>query len=785
MHSTQVARIHTGFDVPSDVRLRPTRWLAIVVLSALLCSVLLGSLSLFQDVSHSAVPPGNGPFVGARDPLAWPFTRDSIWNLPIGSNANYVWAGIRHATSMAYFTDADILVLKPTAPLTTVYTNYDDWGAGTRCASTGPAMFTAPIPANFVIPGSHMGSPDGDTPNAATAILAADGHTIIQTQPFARCAGMAPTSHYKFGNEDLYGKGETGSHGGSGLSALGGTVRLGELVPGGTIPHALKLNIDSANFYPGFSGYRWPAWKSDAGGAGYSGSIPEVRMGSLLAVKPDFPISTLESEPGRIVAAAFMNHGAYIVDTSGWSIYNFPTERSPDGSVQDEFARVWGYPLNTGVGANGWARDLDKIFTNLYVVDNWDYATWQIVSASNGVLGVGLGLPRVPWAPDFGQVPPPPPPPPPPPSLKGAALTLTTSKNPSTVNETVSVSGRLTDTSGAPIASRAVTLEWSGNQVTWYREAQIGQFPATNANGAFSGTMAFRGTSAQTDYIRANFAGDATYAASLSPVLKQSVLVPPSSPLQVSAAVAGTEGMNGWYVSPVTVALSTAGGAGATTITYVLDTAPSTVYRSPVALTEGRHALMFQASNASGSFGPAQYAALVVDLTAPTVEPISENLVLRPDAQLAWIGSDALSGIVQYEVTVDGGALRSVGPVPRLAGPWTIGSHTAVVKAFDGAGNSAMTTFLFGVETSAAPGTPTQPSPAPGIQSIVLPLLPLLGLISLILTAVAGLLYRRVRPQPAKKIMKEVTVRKVVRRVTMPIRVESVEYSESGLDCPL
>src|SRR5947199_161693 len=178
---------------------------------------------------------------------------------------------------------------------------------------------------------------------------------------------------------DLYGPGETGSHGGSGLSALGGTVRLGELVPGGTIRHSLKLNIDSANFYPGLGGYRWPAWKSDAGGAGYGGSIPEVRMGSLLAPKPDFPIDTLETEPGKIVAAAFRDYGGYIVDTSGGSSCNFVTERSPAGSVQDEFNKAWGYSFNAGVGANGWARDLDKIFTNLYVVDNWDKATWQTV----------------------------------------------------------------------------------------------------------------------------------------------------------------------------------------------------------------------------------------------------------------------------------------------------------------------------------------------------------------------------------------------------------------------
>jgi hypothetical protein len=475
-----------------------------------------------------ASPPGDGnsPTASGRDPLLWPFSRDSVWNLPIGADAQYVHAGIRSATQMAYFTDADVLILEPNAPATTVYTNYDDWGSGTRCDAQGPALFTAPIPSDFIVPGSHQGSEDGDTPNAATAILAADGHTLIQTQPFAKCAGYAPTSHYMFGSEDLYGTGETGSHGGSGLSALGGTVRLGELVPGGIIPHALKMNIDNVNFYsgtphgsPAGNGYRWPAWKSD--GYGYTGSNPAVAPGSLLAVKGDFDIAGLETEPGRIVAQAFLNYGGYIVDSSGWSIYNFVTEHSPKGSVRQEFQRVWGYDMSAGVGANGWARDLMKIFTNLHAVDNWDHATWQTVSASGGSLGVGLGAPRAAWAPGFGEAPPPPPPPPP--GLVATTLTLTTSENPSEINETVTVSGRLVDASGVPVAGRNVVLEWSADQTTWYPESQIGQFPITGANGDFTGSMAFRGIGAHQEYLRARFAGDATYASSLSPVLTQGV----------------------------------------------------------------------------------------------------------------------------------------------------------------------------------------------------------------------------------------------------------------------
>ncbi|HYY47544.1 MAG TPA: hypothetical protein VFA17_02560, partial [Thermoplasmata archaeon] len=254
-------------------------------------------------------------------------------------------------------------------------------------------------------------------------------------------------------------------------------------------------------------------------------------------VKPDFAMSSLETEPGRILAQAFQDYGGYIVDTSGWSIYNFVTEHSPRGSVRQEFTQAWGYDLNAGVGANGWARDLDKIFTSLYAVDNWDQSTWQTVSASSGTIGVGLGAPRVPWAPDFGQTPPPPPPPPPlppppppsppPPGVLATTLTLTTSKDPSAINETVTVSGRLVDASGAPVVGHNVFLDWSADQVTWYAESQIGQFPATDGNGAFSGAMAFRPAGARNEYLRARFAGDGTYAASLSPVVTQSVVASP------------------------------------------------------------------------------------------------------------------------------------------------------------------------------------------------------------------------------------------------------------------
>ncbi len=57
-----------------------------------------------------------------RDPLTWPFAANSIWNMPIGTGAQYVYAGLNTADSWAPLPDGDDehIVLHPTAPLTNI-----------------------------------------------------------------------------------------------------------------------------------------------------------------------------------------------------------------------------------------------------------------------------------------------------------------------------------------------------------------------------------------------------------------------------------------------------------------------------------------------------------------------------------------------------------------------------------------------------------------------------------------------------------------------------------------
>ena len=201
---------------------------------------------------------GASPAAHGRDPLRQPFHQDSIWNRPIGGEAVYVPAKIQKATAHGMTVDEDLIVLTPDAPLIEIYRNDAGWNRNrSRCTIDGLILFHAPIPPDFIVSPDTW---DGLTPNSGLAVLMPDGRTIKQTQPFARCTPSYGTSRYLFGDDDLYGQGYYGAHGGSGLSCIGGTVRVGELVPGaGPIRHALKVNLYAArnlHYDEGTRGYR-------------------------------------------------------------------------------------------------------------------------------------------------------------------------------------------------------------------------------------------------------------------------------------------------------------------------------------------------------------------------------------------------------------------------------------------------------------------------------------------------------------------------------------------------
>lgn len=352
--------------------------------------------------SSLAMAQGNG--IKERDPLKWPFSQTSIWNMPIGSNARYVHARIERAMGAGMTIDEDYIVMSPAAPLMDIAQNFAGWDKSkSRCTVEGKVLFSAPIPQSFIVSPETW---DGSTPNAGLAVLMPDGRTIRQTQPFAHCtSGKPATSQYVFADVDIYGDGYYGAHGASGLSAIGGALRLGELTPtSGPIRHALKVNIYAKkNVYydPETKGYRWPAKSADGYAAGnyYTQrtleTVKACRMGALLALPAKMNLDSLgfETRPARILAQTFQHYGAYLVDDTAWDVYAIMTEWSPEGRFDDEFKKNWGFSMKEKDKNTPWARDMDRIFLNLHVVDNNSAAT----------VGGG-GQPIAPLAPPFKKI---------------------------------------------------------------------------------------------------------------------------------------------------------------------------------------------------------------------------------------------------------------------------------------------------------------------------------------------------------------------------------------------
>jgi hypothetical protein len=298
--------------------------------------------------------------------MEWPFASDSIWNTAIGSGAAYRPAGIvsnQYGGSPTTFEeDEDVIVMTPAAPLTPVYYNSAAWTGADRCPVEGGLMAAVPAPDSYVL------SNDGD--NNSAAFLMPDGHTVEQNQPFTRCtAGGPATTLVTFSNVDIESQGITGAHGGSGLSALGGTIRLGEFASG-KIHHVMKVELFAMQYYYCCT-YNWPAVVVDdyANPTSYGGTNPNLGPGALLALLPDFDVSELTTMPGRILAQAFQDYGAYVVDDTAWNSWGICTEQGPNGRVVEEFASLYGFSMSPGSG-DPFMQDMVAIFQALQVVTN-------------------------------------------------------------------------------------------------------------------------------------------------------------------------------------------------------------------------------------------------------------------------------------------------------------------------------------------------------------------------------------------------------------------------------
>jgi hypothetical protein len=333
-----------------------------------------------------------------RDKHQQPFSCDSIWNMPIGSEAKYVSANIEAAG----FTSGDedyYIVTSKDDPLVPWY-NPSSWMQG-RCSDIGKGRNSyLHVPYNLVVPDAT----ETETPNNAAAFLQPDGQTLIQMSPLARCQPGGPVfgyiaPSYPQYHENIYGPGITGGHAGSGLSSIGGTIRLGELLPSTEpIRHSLKLELFAHKYL--FSqppGYRWPAVRADIYAFNnyfdnpnmqYGGTNPALVMGSLLAIPPSVTEQSLKLQtiPGRKLFYALQNYGGYIVDDTLWDANAIAIENG----VREEFESAYDNYFNGFSGS--FHDDINKLFQALQIVNN----------SSPENIGGG-GKPRQPLAPPIGN----------------------------------------------------------------------------------------------------------------------------------------------------------------------------------------------------------------------------------------------------------------------------------------------------------------------------------------------------------------------------------------------
>ncbi len=309
-----------------------------------------------------------------RDARKWPFLSTSIWNTPIGSGAVFHDPGIfRPPFSLPYnfFSDDDYFIVTASNDPLTPWYDQGGWGPYPHCNITGKLAANIPFPFNLTV--TELG-------NNAVALLLPDNHTIINTQPLYRCKPGSPVlSAVMPGVEEkddiIWGNGTWGAHGGSGLSSIGGTIRLGELLPDTPpIQHALKLQLfASIYYYDQRPGYVWPALNCD--GYAFDPKYPQhyggkdiyLSPGSLLAIPSNITVN-VTTVPGKKLLFALQNYGGYLCDDTFVNRGTFNTEHG----VTDEFQATYGYAFNDRPPgpAAAWYADMLALFQSLHVVIN-------------------------------------------------------------------------------------------------------------------------------------------------------------------------------------------------------------------------------------------------------------------------------------------------------------------------------------------------------------------------------------------------------------------------------
>ncbi len=305
-----------------------------------------------------------------------PFNSTSIWNTRIGQNATYAGSGLGNPTDEAISTDREYFVW---------CTSSDPWRTFYYPNTNTVAWFNGYNVPNWFAPEAWNTTPGPGyyTPNNCTTFV--KWPDLVEMQPTLRRSDMNVSGYPAANDSDNYninGSGRKGTHYGSSLSAMGGSLRRVNLNES-QIQHALKVNVWGRRYLYRFTpqgsqtgpGYRWPAYNADSGftdsnnGNYYGGNNNQMAMGSLLAIPRWTNLNNLglQTELGRKLAWTLQHYGAYIVDNTAGATRHFCVERYVEDDVQRKYGQSFTGPANSGSQI---VQDLRKLFNQLQVVTN-------------------------------------------------------------------------------------------------------------------------------------------------------------------------------------------------------------------------------------------------------------------------------------------------------------------------------------------------------------------------------------------------------------------------------
>lgn len=219
-----------------------------------------------------------------------------------------------------YFGEDEFLFLDPNAPARTLSGDHHIWPAS--CTAGGENIQVRVRDGALIPSGSASYQPN----NTGGAILHADPNIVQEFLASCRNNGTGTLYAGWIFNPDCRldlrgsGLGTYCAHGGSGLSATAGSLRVWEMAAGVPIQHVLKATLPAStlsNDQVGVcdGGYRWPAIIADAGWqSSYTGSVPSLCMGALLVLPPNVDCATFSADFSRRICTALKTYGVRVVD---------------------------------------------------------------------------------------------------------------------------------------------------------------------------------------------------------------------------------------------------------------------------------------------------------------------------------------------------------------------------------------------------------------------------------------------------------------------------------------